>query len=94
MDTHKGLTARRKSCWLQRLHLAAAGEALVVVRGPAGAVSVVLVLEETRLWVFLQLLCVFGEEIVQLPVLLLPPGPELTGVWHMDLEESDGKDSR
>lgn len=75
-------------CWL--LYLAAAGETLVVVRGPAGAVSVMLLLEETGLWVFLQLLRVFGEEIVPVLLLLLPPGPELTGVWHMDLEEHEG----
>lgn len=48
-----------------------------------------LVLEETGLRVFLQLLRVFGEEIVPV-LLLLPPGPELTGVWHVDLEEKEG----
>lgn len=72
--------------------LAAAGETLVVVWGPAGAVSVVSVLEETGLWVFLQLFRIFGEEVIELPILLLPPGPELTGVWHMDLDKNEGKD--
>lgn len=74
--------------------LAAAGETLVVVWGPAGAVSVMSVLEETGLWVLLQLFRVFGEEVVKLPILLLPPGPELTGVWHMDLDENEGKDEK
>lgn len=72
----------------RRRYLAAAGEALVVVGGPAGAVGLVLVLEEARLGVFLQLLHVPHQRVVQLPVLLLhllPPGPELAGVWHVDL---------
>lgn len=87
--TPKRLTGRSESCRLQGLYLAAAGETPVVVGGPAGAVSVMLVLEETGLRVFLQLLRVFGGEIVPL-LLLLPPGPELTGVWHVDLEEHEG----
>lgn len=85
-STHKRLTFKRRSCWLCCLYLAATGETLVVVWSPAGAVSVMLVLEETGLRVFFQLLHVFHEEVVKLPILvLLPPGPELTGVWHMDL---------
>lgn len=72
--------------------LAAAGETLVVVWGPAGAVSVMSVLEETGLWVFLQLFRIFGEGVIKVPILPLPPGPELTGVWHMDLGENEGKD--
>lgn len=92
-STRKSLTANRKSCWLRCLHLAATGETLVVVWRPAGAVRVMLVLKEAGLWVFFQLLHVFREVVVKLPVLLLlPPGPELTGVWHMDLEEHEGKD--
>lgn len=68
------------------LYLAAAGETLVVVGSPAGAVSVVLVLKEAGMWVFLQLLGVLHKEVVKLGPLHVPPGPELTVVWHVDLE--------
>lgn len=64
--------------------LAAAGETLVVVGRPAGAVSVVLVLKEAGMGVFLQLLGVFHKKVVKLSLLHIPPGPKLTVVWHMD----------
>ena len=75
------------------VYLAAAGEALVVVGGPAGAVSVVLVLKEAGMGVFLQLLGVFHKEVVKLGLLRLPPGPKLTVVWHVDLVRGDKKEA-
>lgn len=64
--------------------LAAAGETLVVVWSPAGAVSVVLVLKEAGMGVFPQLLGVLHKEVVKLSLLHLPRGSKLTLVWHMD----------
>lgn len=83
---------RLPRCWLPPAHLAATGETLVVVWSPAGAVSVVLLLEEAGLRVFFQLLHVLHQEVIKLPILLLllPPGAELTRVWHVDLEEKEG----
>lgn len=46
--------------------LAAAGEAPVVVGRPARAVSVMLVLKETRVWVLFQLLWVSGQNLLSL----------------------------
>lgn len=77
-------------------YLAAAGEALVVGGRPAGAVGVVLVLEEAGVRVFLQLLRVLHEQVVELGLLRRPPGPELAVVLHVDLErrgESEGQTS-
>lgn len=92
LDLHSAINTQTppvqtKELLAARLYLAATGETLVVVWSPAGAVSVMLVLEETGLRVFFQLLHVFHEEVVKLPILLLllPPGAELTGVWHVDL---------
>lgn len=78
------------------LYLAAAGETLVVVGSPAGAVSMVLVLKEAGVGVFLQLLWVLHKEVVKLGLLRLPPGPELTVVWHMDLQrgKAQGNEKR
>lgn len=77
-----------------RLYLAAAGEALVVAGRPAGAVGAVLVLEEAGVRVFLQLLGVLHEQVVELGLLRLPPGPELTVVRHVDLEMFGREKSR
>lgn len=51
--------------------------------------SVVLVLKEAGMGVFLQLLGVFHKKVVKLSLLHLPPGPKLTVVWHMDLERGN-----
>lgn len=74
------------------LYLAAAGETPVVVGRPAGAVSVVLVLEEAGVWVFLQLLRVLRKKVIKLRLLRLPSGPELTLVWHVNLERGHVQD--
>lgn len=79
-------TTKERVCGL---YLAAARETLVVVGRPAGAMSVVLVLKEAGVRVFLQLLWVLHEEVVKLSLLHLRPGPKLTVVWHVNLEECE-----
>lgn len=56
----------------------------------------VLVLKEAGVGVFLQLLWVLHKEVVKLGLLRLPPGPELTVVWHMDLQrgKAQGNEKR
>lgn len=84
----RALLTNTFNCCLRvcRLYLAAAGETLVVVGSPAGAVSVVLVLKEAGMGVFLQLLRVLHKQVIKLSLLHLPPGPKLAVVWHMDLK--------
>lgn len=64
--------------------LAAAGETLVVAGRPAGAMSMVLVLKEAGMGVFLQFFWVFHKEVIKLSLLHLPPSPKITVVWHVD----------
>lgn len=52
--------------------------------------GVVLVLKETGMGVFLQLLRVLHEQVVELGLLHLPPGPQLTVVQHVDLQKEGG----
>lgn len=55
-----------------------------------GAVSVMLVLKEAGEGVFLQLLRVGGNWLVDL--LHIPPRTELATVWHVDLERRKEKE--
>lgn len=67
-------------------YLTAARETLVVARRPAGSMSVMLVLKEAGIWVFLQLLWVIQKKVVELSLFYLRWAAKLTGVWNMNLE--------
>lgn len=72
------------------LYLAAAGEALVVAWYPAGAVSVVLVLEEAGVRILLQLLRVLHKEVIKFSLLHVSSGSKLAVVWYVDLQRQKG----
>lgn len=77
-------------------YLAAACETLVIAGSPAGTMSVILVLKEAGVWIFLQLLGVIQEKVIKLRLLYLCWGTRFTAVWDMHLEmhhqlESDGE---
>lgn len=68
-------------------YLAAAAEAVVVVRCPVGAVGVVLPLEEAGVGVLLQLLGVpHVQTILRLALVCLRPAPKLTVIRHVHLQ--------
>lgn len=72
-------------------HLAAAGETPVVVRRPAGAVSVMLVLKEAGVGVLLQLFGVLRhDDLIYVWLLNVNPGPRLAVIGHMDLDAGGG----
>lgn len=98
----KGNKDVRGSCRLKHLvplalcrsYLAAAGETPVVVGRPAGAVSVMLVLEEAGVGVLLQLLGVPRHQLLHFRLLHVNPGPRLAVVGHVDLEAGEGEVER
>lgn len=74
-----------------RSYLAAAGETPVVVGRPAGAVSVMLVLEEAGVGVLPQLLGVLRHQLLHFRLLHVNPGPRLAVVGHVDLGVGEGE---
>lgn len=89
VQTHLLQTIKECMCGL---YLAAAGETPVVVGRPAGAMSVVLVLKEAGVGVFVQLLWVLHKKVIKLSLLHIPPGPKLTVVWYVNLERGSVQD--
>lgn len=77
-----------------RSYLAAAGETPVVVGRPAGAVSVMLVLEEAGVGVLLQLLGILRHQLLHFRLLHVNPGPRLAVVGHVDLGVGEGEVER
>lgn len=98
----RGKKGREGSCRFKHLvplafcrsYLAAAGETPVVVGRPAGAVSVMLVLEEAGVGVLLQLLGVLRHQLLHFRLLHVNPGPRLAVVGHVDLGVGEGEVER